>query len=104
MKRKLVVKSEAVLEQIKKKRLGVLRYSDVHQVPTDKYPANPNGSVDDIAGLCNESGRVFGLMPHPEAFLHATNFPRWQRYKAMADEGQGVAVFRNAYQFLKKNS
>ena len=43
------------------------------------YPANSNGSIHAIAGLCNETGRLFGLMPHPEAFLYRTNHPRWTR-------------------------
>ncbi len=43
------------------------------------YPVNPNGSVDDIAGLCDPSGRVLGLMPHPERFTDITHHPRWTR-------------------------
>ena len=65
------------------------------------YPANPNGSVDDIAGLCDPSGRIFGLMPHPEAFIEATNHPSWTRKDALANEGQGLQMFRNAVEFVK---
>jgi phosphoribosylformylglycinamidine synthase subunit PurQ / glutaminase len=99
---KLVVNDEKTLEAIKKKRLGCMRYANLQGEPTDKYPANPNGSDDNIAALCDETGRILGLMPHPEAYLHYTNFPRWQRYKAMPEEGQGVALFRNAYNYLKR--
>jgi phosphoribosylformylglycinamidine synthase len=100
---KLVVDSPETLERIHKKHLAVLRYANAKGEPTDRYPSNPNGSVDAIAGLCDETGRVFGLMPHPEAFLHYTNFPHWQRFKTMPEEGQGVPLFRNAFNYLKRN-
>ena len=46
-----------------------------------RFPFNPNGSVDDIAGICDATGRIFGLMPHPEAYNHPTNHPDWTRRK-----------------------
>jgi len=49
-----------------------------------RFPYNPNGSIDDIAGICDPSGRIFGLMPHPEAYNHATNHPDWTRAKEIA--------------------
>ena len=57
---KLVAASEAVLDQLESRRLVALRYID-----------NPNGSVRDAAGICDPTGRIFGLMPHPEAFIRA---------------------------------
>jgi phosphoribosylformylglycinamidine synthase len=63
----------------------VLRYADESGRPAGgKFPENPNGSLDDIAGICDTTGRVFGLMPHPEAFHHPTNHPAWTRRKAQA--------------------
>jgi phosphoribosylformylglycinamidine synthase len=59
------------------------------------FPANPNGSVADIAGICDPTGRVFGLMPHPEAYLDRTEHPRWFR-ENLPEEGAGLQVFRNA--------
>lgn len=56
---------------------------------------NPNGSTADIAGVCDPTGRVFGLMPHPERFLRWENHPRWTREPRQA-EGQGVRFFRTA--------
>jgi phosphoribosylformylglycinamidine synthase len=100
---KLVLGDNGLLDDVRRKRLGALRYANAKGEPTDKYPANPNGSVDAIAALCDETGRVFGMMPHPEAFTHYTNYPHWQRFKSMPEEGQGVAMFRNAHQYLKKN-
>ena len=70
--------------------------------PTMSYPDNPNGSVDAIAGICNATGRIFGLMPHPEAFLHRVNHPRWTR-EDLPDDGQGLALFQNAVAFLRDN-
>ena len=58
-------------------------------------PENPNGSIANIAGLCDTTGRVLGLMPHPERFLFATQHPQWTRL-GLRGEGDGIKVFRNA--------
>jgi phosphoribosylformylglycinamidine synthase len=69
------------------------------------YPANPNGSEDAVAGVCDPSGRIFGLMPHPEAYLSPYNHPSWTRRAALGlslpEEGEGVALFRNAVSFVR---
>ncbi len=77
-----------------------LQYCKADGSITMDYPANPNGSINAIAGICNESGRLFGLMPHPEAFLHRTNHPRWTR-EDLPEEAQGLAIFKNAVQFIR---
>lgn len=64
------------------------------------YPWNPNGSVDDIAAVCDPSGRIFGLMPHPEAYVHYTHHPRWTR-ESLPAEGIGVHICRNAITFAR---
>ena len=97
---KFVPESNAILEQIERKNLTVFQYGNADGSVTMDYPANPNGSVRAIAGICNESGRLFGLMPHPEAFLHRTNHPRWTR-EDLPEEGQGLAVFKNAVSFIR---
>lgn len=98
---KFVARDEGVLERLHRERLIALQYTDGQdRGPTLDYPANPNGSVDGIAGICSASGRIFGLMPHPEAFLHRTNHPRWTR-EALPEEGMGLALFRNAADFLR---
>jgi phosphoribosylformylglycinamidine synthase len=68
-----------------------------------EYPQNPNGSEDAVAGVCDPSGRVFGLMPHPEAYLSPFNHPCWTRTPArsLPEEGEGLALFRNAVAFLR---
>jgi phosphoribosylformylglycinamidine synthase len=62
------------------------------------YPANPNGAQLNVAGLCDESGRVFGLMPHPERHVDPTQHPRWTREPQ--DRGDGLAVFENAVRYF----
>ncbi len=91
-----------VLRRLESERLVAMRYADVDGDPTMKYPCNPNGSVGAVAGVCDPTGRIFGLMPHPEAFLHRTNHPRWTR-EELPEEGQGLALFRNAVRFIRDN-
>jgi phosphoribosylformylglycinamidine synthase subunit PurQ / glutaminase len=62
-------------------------------------PDNPNGSVDDIAGVCDASGLVFGLMPHPERFVDAIQHPAWTR-RGTTGAGAGLAVFQNAVKYV----
>jgi len=96
--------SPAVLDEIKRSHLDVMAYIDpVSEDTTATYPFNPNGSVDAIAALCDPTGRVFGMMPHPEAFLHRTNHPRWTR-EVLPEEGQGVLFFRNAVDYLRNRT
>jgi phosphoribosylformylglycinamidine synthase subunit PurQ / glutaminase len=79
---------------------AVMRYVDPatpHAPPP--YPANPNGSQGDIAGLCDPTGRVLGLMPHPERHVLPTQHPRWTRV-GLKSEGEGLALFRNAVRFF----
>jgi phosphoribosylformylglycinamidine synthase subunit PurQ / glutaminase len=66
--------------------------------PQVHYPANPNGAAGDVAGICDESGRVFGLMPHPERFVDPTQHPRWTREPA-CEAGAGLRVFQNAVRY-----
>jgi phosphoribosylformylglycinamidine synthase len=77
----------------------VLRYCDEKGVRAG-YPVNPNGSQDDIAGICDYSGRVMGLMPHPDRHLFPTQAPQWSR-RGLKPEGDGLAIFRNAVEFFK---
>ncbi len=101
---KFYPKSREILRDIQRWNLDVMAYCDPETgKPTSRYPWNPNGSIEAIAALCDETGRVFGMMPHPEAFLHRTNHPRWTR-EELPEEGEGVRFFRNAVQYLKNRS
>ena len=100
---KFVAASPEVLEEIEQRNLAVLKYSDsAFSAPTMEFPLNPNGSVNAIAGLCDATGRLMGLMPHPEAFHHRTNHPRWTR-EDLPEEGDGLIIFRNAVEYVKAN-
>ncbi|MEA3391703.1 MAG: phosphoribosylformylglycinamidine synthase subunit PurQ [Candidatus Marinimicrobia bacterium] len=96
---KLIIRDEEIKTAILEKKLNVLTYTDKDGEPTAEYPANPNGSELNCAGLCDVSGQVFGLMPHPEAYLSLYNHPDWSGKKRMnpkiSEDGEGLSVFRN---------
>jgi phosphoribosylformylglycinamidine synthase subunit PurQ / glutaminase len=76
----------------------VCRYLDPDGAPTEAWPWNPNGSPGAVAGVCDPTGRLFGLMPHPDAHLYPFHHPLWPRRRLEVDapeEGEGVAIFRN---------
>jgi phosphoribosylformylglycinamidine synthase len=80
----------------------VLQYAAGDGKPTQDYPANPNGSVAAIAGVCDATGRIFGLMPHPERFVDPWHHPRWTRNgPSQAAEGSGLRIFRGAVNALQ---
>lgn len=88
----------------------VFRYATAEYLPAEvKYPENPNGSQNDIAGICDPSGRIFGMMPHPERFLHFTNHPRWTTIKeelrrkgeSMPEQGDGFKIFQNGVAYFE---
>jgi phosphoribosylformylglycinamidine synthase subunit PurQ / glutaminase len=64
------------------------------------FPINPNGSQGDVAGVCDASGRVLGLMPHPERHVLPTQHPQWTRH-GLAPEGDGLRLFRNAVEYFR---
>ena len=99
------------IERLSKNSQVVMQYADENgDRARGKWPLNPNGSLEDIAGICDPSGRIFGLMPHPEAFNHFTNHPNWTMKRdillrnghvAIPEEGEGIKVFRNAVEYIK---
>ena len=78
----------------------VLRYVEESGHPTEAYPANPNGSAGAVAGVCDPTGRIFGLMPHPERHVDPLHHPRWTR-RGLDHEGDGLRIFRNAVEALR---
>ena len=97
---KFVTRSAALLDHLKDAGQLALRYNALHEpnghVP---YPDNPNGSQADVAGVCDETGRVFGLMPHPERFVDPTQHPRWTR-EGLQEHGDGLLLFQNAVRYF----
>jgi len=96
---------EDVIKKLEQNNQIVFRYSDESGKITSKYPENPNGSLGSIAGICDHSGLIFGLMPHPEAYLHGVNHPYWTRLKAegksILEKGDGLKIFKNAVDYCK---
>lgn len=91
----------ATLQRLEDEGCVACRYADpATGESTTRFPANPNGSAHAIAGLCDPSGRILGLMPHPEAFLFPENHPTWNRGKT-AQHGAGLELFRNAVASLR---
>lgn len=100
------VADPAVLAALEAKNQVVCRYADADGKVAGSFPENPNGSLGAIAGICDPTGRIFGLMPHPEAFLSPYNSPSWTRDRqtaALPPEGEGVAIFRNAVDYVAAN-
>lgn len=97
---KFVCRDEEVLRRLRDDGQVVFRYTDPQGEPAG-YPWNPNGSVDDIAAVCDPSGRVLGMMPHPERHVLPFQHPRWTR-EGLEDEGDGLRIFRRAVDFAAR--
>jgi len=98
---KVLTKDQATLEKLKSDGHIVFKYVDVDG-NEGGFPVNPNGSTEAIAGLCDATGRVMGLMPHPERFVRATQHPRWTRLKGKAGN-DGMTIFNNAIKYIQQN-
>ena len=98
---KFVVKDDTVLQKLIDSGQIIFRYTDDEGNPAG-YPFNPNGSVENIAGVCDSTGRILGMMPHPERHVEPTQHPRWTR-EGLKEEGDGITIFRNAINFAKNN-
>ena len=101
---------QGVLEQLKKDTAIALTYASGEMEKHFGLPVNPNGSLENIAGITGYNGRVLGLMPHPERATRFTQLPHWtwlkEEYvrsgKEMPAEGPGLQLFRNAVEYFTK--
>jgi phosphoribosylformylglycinamidine synthase subunit PurQ / glutaminase len=101
---------DAIMHKLTANDQIVLRYGLPDGRPAQgAFPYNPNGSIDDVAGICDPTGRIFGLMPHPEAFNQWTNHPNWTQHKELIKRGQapaaakitpGIQIFKNAVDYF----
>jgi phosphoribosylformylglycinamidine synthase len=96
---KFVVRDANILARMEAAGRFVMRYASKAGSKSVPYPDNPNGAMENIAGVCDETGRVFGLMPHPERFVDPTQHPRWTREPAR-EVGDGLRVFQNAVRYF----
>jgi phosphoribosylformylglycinamidine synthase subunit PurQ / glutaminase len=100
-----------ILANLHKNQQIVIQYATPEgEIAGGRFPLNPNGSIDDIAGICDPTGRIFGLMPHPEAYQHWTNHPDWTCRKEIAKRcgsslkeapTVGLRIFQNAVDFIR---
>jgi len=95
---KVVTRDEATLQRLRDEGHVALRYVDA-EGRTGGFPVNPNGSVDSIAGLTDSTGRVLGLMPHPERFIYPTHHPHWTRLDRV--EPDGTVFFTRAVDYVR---
>ncbi|MBN2352479.1 MAG: phosphoribosylformylglycinamidine synthase subunit PurQ [Spirochaetales bacterium] len=98
---KFVARDAGVDNALVDGRLIALTYRSANGGPA-RYPENPNGSLRGIAGICDRTGRVFGLMPHPEAFLTPYNHPRWTR--SLPERAAGLLIFERGIEYARKNT
>lgn len=92
---------EKIIDKLEKENLIVFRYVDKDGKPTMHYPENPNGALHAIAGVTDKTGRIFGLMPHPEKFIDITQHPNWRRKNFQKPHGQ--LFFERIVTFVKNS-
>jgi len=115
---KFVARDQATLQALESAGQLVLRYARLEgplcvEAEPLPYPENPNGSQANVAGLCDQTGRILGLMPHPERHIDPTHHPQWTRrqlgrsaggaqtgFSSQDAEGDGLAVFQNAARYF----
>jgi len=98
---KVVAKDDATLQALIDNDHIAFKYVDADG-NEGEYPINPNGSIASIAGLTDTTGRVLGLMPHPERHIHNTQHPRWTRLKTKG-QPDGMTIFKNTVNYVKNN-
>ena len=93
---KFVAESGAALARLEAAGQVAFRYVGSDGRPTEAWPENPNGSAGGVAGVSDRTGRILGLMPHPDAFLYPWHHPDWPRRRAEVEEREpgGLAIFR----------
>jgi phosphoribosylformylglycinamidine synthase I len=105
---KVVTKDGATLDKLQAENYVAFKYVD-EKGNEGGYPVNPNGSVNSIAGFTDSTGRVLGLMPHPERHIRHTQHPRWTRLKTQdarpktQDQADGMTIFTNAVKYVREN-
>lgn len=103
---RLVCLDEDVRRRLHDEQRVVFRYLSADGAPSDRYPSNPNGSLDAIAGLTDSTGRVLGMMPHPDRALFGHNHPEWTRHhrgSGAPELGPGASLFANACDWVREN-
>ena len=92
---RFLMSGPAALDALESAGQVILHYAGGDSRPTQDYPANPNGSAGAVAGVCDPTGRIFGLMPHPERFTEPWHHPRWTRQNSPINP-DGLRIFASA--------
>ncbi len=98
---KFVPRDPHVLQVLEQSGQLVLRYGPKGSTLTLPYPQNPNGSVANVAGVTDKTGRILGLMPHPERHIDPIQHPQWTRKNHLPEYGDGFIVFQNAIRYFQ---
>ncbi len=91
---RFVAKNNSILDKLEKKKLITFVYDP------NEYPNNPNGAARGVAGICDETGRVYGMMPHPECHLYKYHHPNWTR--GVEPKENGLKIFKNAVRYVEE--
>ncbi len=97
---KFIAENEEKLKALDESEQVIFKYVDEYGNESG-YPWNPNGSMGNIAGICDPTGRILGMMPHPERYIEPTQHPRWTR-EGLKAEGDGLAIFQKAVGYVKE--
>jgi phosphoribosylformylglycinamidine synthase I len=98
---KFIVKNQKTIEHLFHNQQVIFQYVNKYGEKTG-YPENPNGSVRNIAGICDATGRVLGLMPHPERAILKTQYPNWKGIK-IKKKNMGITIIKNGVEYVEKN-
>ena len=95
--------SDGNLKRLEENGQIVLRYCKPDgELANGEYPFNPNGALNDIAGVCNPDGNIFALMPHPERAFFNFQYPDWEGKKNPDEYGDGMHIFDSVIEYTKK--
>jgi phosphoribosylformylglycinamidine synthase len=100
---RFLIRDNAAEQELFDGKQIALRYCDANGTTGNsvlEFPQNPNGADWNVAGICDPSGRIFGLMPHPERYLFPTNHPSWTRSETLPEHGEGLRIFQNAVAYF----
>lgn len=100
---RFLLRDEAARQVLQSRQQIALRYCNTEGETSNSqlaFPVNPNGAEWNVAGICDPTGRIFGLMPHPERYLFATNHPSWTRLDPLPEHGAGLQLFQNAVAYF----
>lgn len=95
---KFILQDNKILKRLKNNRQVVFQYCNA-QGKFSGYPDNPNGALENIAGICDKTGRILGLMPHPERNINLLQHPSWKNNQAVI----GLQIFKNGIDYIKKH-